>query len=94
MKVRKVLLFVGLIAALMLPEIALAQSGTPGLNTLQRILDAMTGPYARVIAGLAAALVGYGCWSGRIEWESIKSYVVGAVFVFGAVNIAAMVSGG
>ncbi len=94
MKVRRALLFVGLTAALMMPEIALAQAGAPGLNTLQRILNAMTGPYARVIAGIAAALVGYGCLSGRIDWEPIKSYVLGAVFIFGAVNIAEMVSGG
>lgn len=92
MKFQRIAVLVGLMALLVMPELAYAQSGGPGVGMLQRVLDWLGGSMARTVAGIAAVIIGYGCWDGRIEWDKIKAYVVGGGIVFGYAQIVSLVS--
>jgi type IV secretory pathway VirB2 component (pilin) len=85
MKFQRIAVFVGLLALLVMPELALAAG--PGEATAQRIITWLTGPLARLCAIIAIVAVGYGCFKGRIEFERGVSVIVGIVVIFGGAAI-------
>jgi type IV secretion system protein VirB2 len=92
MKFQRIAVFMGMVALLVLPELAFAAG--PGETTAQNVLNWLTGTIARSIATIAVVAVGYGCLKGRIEFERGIAVIAGIVFIFGAATVVNMASAG
>ena len=69
---------------------ALAQSSdlAPITNLTDFILDFLTGPFARSIAGIAVVALGIMAKAGRLKWQHAASVIFGIALVFGGATIA------
>ena len=69
---------------------ALAQSAdlAPITNLTDYILDFLTGPFARSIAGIAVVVLGLMAKAGRLKWQHAASVIFGIALVFGGATIA------
>ncbi len=69
---------------------ALAQSAdlAPITNLSDFILDFLTGPFARSIAGIAVVALGIMAKGGRLKWQYAASVIFGIALVFGGATIA------
>lgn len=79
---------VTLLVLLLSPLIAMADVGEGVVN---RIISFLTGPIAIGAATIVAIFLGYRAWAGELTWRPALLFVVGAVFIFGAAEIAHMV---
>lgn len=74
----------------LLPDLAFAQSSdlAPITNISDFILDFLTGPFARSIAGIAVVTLGIMAKAGRLKWQHAASILFGIALVFGGSAIA------
>lgn len=82
---------VSLVAAV--PEIAVAQELAPLENIVDFLVSFLTGPFARSVAIIAVAVLGYLGLTGRLRWGIAGSVIVGIALIFGAATIVDAVSG-
>tara|TARA_R110002111_G_scaffold262773_1_gene340916 strand:- start:497 stop:796 length:300 start_codon:yes stop_codon:yes gene_type:complete len=77
-------------SAIILPETAYAQASdlAPITNISDFILDFLTGPFARSIAGIAVVALGIMAKAGRLKWQHAASILFGIALVFGGSAIA------
>lgn len=74
-----------LVAAALMPEAALAQSGSnPITEGLEWIATQLTSTWARMVAIIACAVMGYMAWAQYLRVSMVLYFVLGCVFVFGA----------
>lgn len=71
------------------PEMAVAE---PWDDIAEKIVDVLTGGFARTCAILVVAFCGYRWWAGRLNMEVAGSVIGGIVLIFGAVSIVDFVS--
>lgn len=90
MKIRKIAAAVALRLLLAAPRLAFAAG--LGEGPLQKILDLLTGNVAHLVGLIVCVGIGYGIWTHRLEWEKIRNFVFGAVFIYGSVEVMAIVS--
>ncbi|MBX2834975.1 MAG: TrbC/VirB2 family protein [Micavibrio sp.] len=78
------------LCALVISSPALAQSAdlAPITNLSDFILDFLTGPFARSIAGIAVVALGIMAKAGRLKWQYAGSVIFGIALVFGGATIA------
>lgn len=69
---------------------ALAQSAdlAPITNLTDFILNFLTGPFARSVAGIAVVVLGLLAKAGRLKWQYAASVIFGVALVFGGATIA------
>ncbi|MCZ2204486.1 TrbC/VirB2 family protein [Bartonella sp. A05] len=84
--------FMLFISLIMLSDPAFAQGFDRVQNSLDRIVETLTGPIARSIAIIAVAGVGLAWISGYIEMRKAFFVCVGIGIVFGAPQIVAMLA--
>lgn len=73
---------------LMFPFLARAAK-EPGLGILEEIIDVMQGGYARAIAIIAIAALGYSCfWAQKLEVRKAAYIAIAIILIFGAAEIA------
>lgn len=78
------------LGVLLLPEVALAQSGGGDdsiLAVLERVLDLLTDTWGQAAATVAVAALGYLAFMGHLSWRWVISIVLGIALVFGARGI-------
>jgi len=75
-------------AMCLLPEIALANPVTDGVDWL---LDLLTNGIARSLAIIGIVVLGYLAWAGRITGELCGKYILGIVFVFGGATLVDLI---
>ncbi|GAA5109685.1 TrbC/VirB2 family protein [Bartonella jaculi] len=80
------------VAFMALSEPAFAQSFGNIESALQKVIDALTGPIAKSIATIAIAGIGIAWIAGYVEMRKAFFVCVGIGIVFGATQIAAMLS--
>lgn len=85
-----VLIVLGLLC---LAEPALAQQLQPLENLADFIVDFLTGAFARSVAIIAVAVLGFLGLTGRLRWAVAGSVIVGIALIFGAATIVDAVSG-
>lgn len=86
-------LVLSLLASVLLAEPALAQELAPLENLADFIVDFLTGAFARSVAIIAVAFLGYLGLSGRLRWAIAGSIIAGIALIFGAVTIVDAISG-
>lgn len=92
MKFRNRIVLLGALTMLMAPEMAFA--AYPGEATLQQIVNFLTGNPARLCGLIACCAVGWSAWTGRMDWDKARNFVVGCIFVFGSAAIMDLASRG
>ena len=80
-------------AALLVAEPAWAQSLDPLENLADFVVGFLTGGFARSVAIIAVAAMGYLGWVGRLRWAIAGSVIVGIALVFGAAAIVDAIRG-
>ena len=68
----------------LMPETALAQSSNPVTEGLQWIATQLTSTWARTVAIIACAVMGYLAWAQYLTVRTVGMFILGCVFVFGA----------
>ena len=76
-------LLVGTWLALAIIEPALAQELAPLENVVDFLVDFLTGAFARSVAIIAVAVMGYLGLTGRLRWGVAGSIIVGIALIFG-----------
>lgn len=89
---------VGAVACLLIfvmvhPAAAQIASGTSIETGLQAVLTMLTGTAAKILATLAVVGVGLGCLTGRMDLRHAFFVVAGIGIIFGAAQIASMLTG-
>ncbi len=72
---------------------ALAQELAPLENLADFIVDFLTGAFARSVAIIAVAVLGYLGLTGRLRWGVAGSVIAGIAIIFGAATIVDAISG-
>ncbi len=72
---------------------ALAQELAPLENIADFIVDFLTGAFARSVAIIAVAVLGYLGLTGRLRWGVAGSVIAGIAIIFGAATIVDAISG-
>ncbi len=83
-------LFMFVVAVMMLsmPDAAYAQASLQPLENLADFLvNFLTGPFARSLAIIAVAVLGFMGFTGRMRWGFAGSVIVGIALVFGGGTI-------
>lgn len=80
-------------AILLLYQPAWAQELAPLENVVDFLVDFLTGAFARSVAIIAVAILGYLGLTGRLRWGVGGSVIVGIALIFGAASIVDAVSG-
>ncbi len=78
---------------LLLSEPAWAQDLAPLENVVDFLVGFLTGAFARSVAIIAVAVLGYLGLTGRLRWGVAGSVIVGIALIFGAATIVDAVSG-
>ncbi len=78
---------------LLLSEPAWAQELAPLENVVDFLVGFLTGAFARSVAIIAVAVLGYLGLTGRLRWGVAGSVIVGIALIFGAATIVDAVSG-
>ena len=86
-------LLVGTWLALAVIEPALAQELAPLENVVDFLVDFLTGAFARSVAIIAVAVMGYLGLTGRLRWGVAGSIIVGIALIFGAATIVDAIAG-
>ena len=86
-------LLVGTLLALAVIEPALAQELAPLENVVDFLVDFLTGAFARSVAIIAVAVMGYLGLTGRLRWGVAGSIIVGIALIFGAATIVDAIAG-
>lgn len=74
-----------IVLLLVMPTDALAQaSGNPITDGLEWIATQLTSTWARMVAIIACAVMGYMAWAQYLTVRTVGMFVLGCVFVFGA----------
>ena len=84
---RRLPVLLALFGTLLLIEPAIAQSLEPLENVTDFFVDFLTGNFARSVAIIAVAILGYLGLSGRLRWAIAGSVIVGIALIFGAAAI-------
>ncbi|MGX5832058.1 TrbC/VirB2 family protein [Mesorhizobium sp. 43Arga] len=68
---------------------AMAAGGSlqPVQNTLQTLVQTLTGPIATALAVLFCIFMGFMAWAARLSWFVAGSWILGVVLVFGSAQI-------
>ena len=74
-------------------EPALAQGLEPLENLADFVVQFLTGAFARSVAIIAVAVLGYLGLTGRLRWSIAGSIIAGIALIFGAATIVDAVSG-
>ena len=82
-----------LIVAFVLAHPALAQELAPLENIADFIVNFLTGAFARSVAIIAVAVLGFLGLTGRLRWGIAGSVIGGIALIFGAATIVDAVSG-
>lgn len=82
-----------LIFASVLAHPALAQELAPLENIADFIVNFLTGAFARSVAIIAVAVLGFLGLTGRLRWGIAGSVIGGIALIFGAATIVDAVSG-
>ena len=82
-----------LILSIIAPELAHAQELAPLENVVDFLVNFLTGAFARSVAIIAVAVMGYLGLTGRLRWGVAGSIIVGIALIFGAATIVDAVSG-
>lgn len=86
------------LAALMAPTAAMAQStnqgGDPITSALLWMQGILLGPIATALAVMAVAGVGFMMLTGRMNWRYGATVIIGVFIIFGAPRLVATISGG
>lgn len=80
----KLLVVLGLLAAAMLPELALA---APWDGMATQVLAIFTSGLTRTIAIIAVIACGIAAIAGKLSWDWAIKIVVGVVLIFGATSL-------
>jgi len=72
---------------------ALAQELAPLENVVDFLVSFLTGAFARSIAIIAVAVLGYLGLTGRLRWGIAGSVILGIALIFGAATIVDAISG-
>ncbi|WP_285295579.1 TrbC/VirB2 family protein [Aureimonas altamirensis] len=86
-------LLVAMTVSAFMVEPALAQSLGGAESILESIVDALTGNIARLIAVIAAVVIGLAFLFGYVDLRVVGYFVVGAIIVFGAREIVDLLAG-
>lgn len=78
---------------LLLAEPALAQELAPLENVVDFFVDFLTGAFARSVAIIAVAVLGFLGLTGRLRWAIAGSVILGIALIFGAGTIVDAISG-
>ena len=70
-----------------------AQELAPLENVVDFLVNFLTGAFARSVAIIAVAVLGYLGLSGRLRWGIAGSVIAGIALIFGAATIVDAVSG-
>lgn len=95
-RVLRIVLPLALLAAVMsvlLVEPAAAQDLGGAENILQNIVDALTGNIARLIAIIAAIVIGFAFLFGYVDLRTVGYFIVGCIIIFGASELVDMMAG-
>ena len=88
----KVVLF-DVLATLFFTQSASAQELAPLENVVDFLVNFLTGAFARSIAIIAVAVLGYLGLTGRLRWGIAGSVILGIALIFGAATIVDAISG-
>lgn len=88
------LALLAVVFSVVLVEPAAAQALGGAENILQNIVDAFTGNIARLIAIIAAVIIGFAFLFGYVDLRVVGYFVVGCIIVFGAAEIVDMMQSG
>ena len=83
-----------LVALAATPQLALAQTLEPANNFATTVRDFMTGTFARTVAAIAVAFIGYRWFTGRMELGRALTIAGGIILVLGAVSIVEFIDSG
>ncbi len=86
-------LVLSLLAAVFITEPASAQELAPLENVVDFLVNFLTGAFARSVAIIAVAVMGYLGLTGRLRWGVAGSIIVGIALIFGAATIVDAISG-
>lgn len=86
------LVFVAVAFSVVMVEPAFAQSLGGAETILQTIVDALTGNIARLIAIIAAVVIGFAFLFGYVDLRTIGYFIVGCIILFGAAEIVDLVA--
>lgn len=87
------LMLVAVLFSAVLVEPAMAQSLGGAESILETIVDALTGNIARLIAVIAAVVIGLAFLFGYVDLRVVGYFVVGCIIVFGAREIVDLMAG-
>lgn len=65
------------------PQLAMAAPWDDGAD---KVLEILTGGFARTCAVIAVAALGWRCWAGQMSWAVGLTVIAGVVLVFGAAS--------
>ena len=82
-----------LLPLLFLAEPVLAQELAPLENVVDFFVDFLTGAFARSVAIIAVAVLGFLGLTGRLRWGIAGSVILGIALIFGAATIVDAISG-
>jgi len=82
-----------LLAILFIAAPAAAQELAPLENVVDFLVNFLTGAFARSVAIIAVAVLGYMGLTGRLRWGIAGMVIVGIALVFGAATIVDAISG-
>jgi len=71
---------------LVMPVDALAQGSNPVTQGLEWIATQLTSTWARMVAIIACAVMGYLAWAQYLTMRTVGMFILGCVFVFGATS--------
>lgn len=86
---RKIVLWMALasVAAVLVPELAYAQSAAPVEGILEWFVGVLQGNVARSLAIIAVCFLGFLFLTGRMAWQGAISIVIGIAIIFGAAEL-------
>lgn len=82
-----------LLPLLLLTEPVLAQELAPLENVVDFFVNFLTGAFARSVAIIAVAVLGFLGLTGRLRWAIAGSVILGIALIFGAATIVDAISG-
>ena len=83
----------GLLAGLLLPAPAWAQSLAPVESVADLFVNFLTGTFARSVAIIGLAVCGLLAMAGRLPWGAALAVIGGIILVFGAATIVDEIRG-
>lgn len=86
---RKIVLWMALasVGAVLVPELAYAQSAAPVEGILEWFVGVLQGNVARSLAIIAVCFLGFLFLTGRMAWQGAISIVIGIAIIFGAAEL-------